>query len=218
LIQGALSIMVENKYEEVLIDGVTCVEFITGGKHQHKALVDKKTWDEYLHKLHWTAIKRNGNYFTIIASQDKLSVRLHRIIVEHEYLELDYWGKTIDHENNNTLDNRLANLRIYNSKLNATNIKSKFLSENNHLIHKLKNGGYKVHTNVFDEVVYKYFKELDDARIYRDQTVLPYVEKRVAEMIKKTRDIEFERGLRDKLENDERQNVLEVLKKYGIVE
>jgi hypothetical protein len=91
------------------------------------------------------------------------------------------------------------------------------MSENNHLIHKLKNGGYKVHTNIFDEVIYKYFKTLEAARIYRDQTVNPYVETRIAEMIEKTRNIEFERGLRDKLVNNERQEVLEVLKKYGIV-
>jgi hypothetical protein len=37
-------------------------------------------------------------------------------------------------------------------------------------------------------------------------------------MIKKTRDIEFERGLRDKLQNNGKDDVLKTLKKYGIIE
>ena len=209
--------MAENRYKEVIVDGVTCVEFETDGKNQVKVLVDIKAWTEYLHKYHWTAIQKD-NYFSIKSSKDKHSVRLHRVIVEHEYSELDYWGNTIDHINNNPLDNRLANLRIYNSKLNSTNIKSKYETDNNHLIHLQPSGGYKVHTNVFDETVYKNFQTLDEARIYRDEVVLPYIEKRIIEMKKKTRDIEFERGLRDKLDNLEKEEVFAVLRKYGFLE
>ena len=210
--------MVENKYKEVVVDGIVCIEFISDGKNQKSVLVDKKAWDEYLHEYHWTAIKKD-NYITIKSSKDKHSVRLHKIIVEHEYSELDYWGNTIDHKNNNPLDNRLANLRIYNSKLNSTNIKSKHQSDNNHLIHlQRRGGGYKVHTNVFDETIYKNFRTLEEARVYRDQVVIPYIETKVAEMIKKTRNIEFERGLRDKLNNNEKEEVLLILKKYGVVE
>jgi len=83
------------------------------------------------------------------------------------------------------------------------------------LIHKQLGGGYKVHTNVFDETIYKNFKTLEKARIYRDKVVIPYIETRVTEMMKKTRDIEFVRGLRDKLNNGEKDEVLEILKKYG---
>jgi hypothetical protein len=209
--------MAKNKYKEVLVDGITCIEFISDGKNQKRVFVDKKAWDEYLHEYHWTAIKKD-NHITIKSSKDKHSVRLYRVIVEHEYSELDYWGNTIDHKNNNPLDNRLANLRIYNSKLNATNIKSKFQSDNNHLIHVQPGGGYKVHTNVFDETIYKNFRTLEEARAYRDQVVIPYIEAKVTEMIKKTRDIEFERGLRGKLKNNEKEEILELLRKYGIVE
>jgi hypothetical protein len=207
--------MAKNAYKEVVFEGVTCVEFVTGGKNMKKVLVDKKAWEEYLHEYHWTAIKI-GNYISIKSSRNKHSVRLHRVIVEHENSELDYWGNTIDHRNNNPLDNRRANLRIYNSKLNATNIKSKYQLDNNHLIHKQPGVGYKVHTNIFDETIYKNFRTVDEARVYRDQVVIPYIQQRIAEMTKKSRDIEFERGLRDKLQNGEKEEVIVILKKYGV--
>jgi hypothetical protein len=208
--------MAKNQFREVVVDGVICVEFITDGKNQVKVLVDKKAWEDYLHEYHWTAIKKD-NYITIKSSRDKHSVRLHRVIVEHECSELDYWGNTIDHRNNNPLDNRLENLRIYNSKLNATNIKSKYQSDNNHLIHKQPGDAYKIHTNVFDETIYKHFRTVDEARAYRDEVVIPYIEKRIKEMTKKSRDIEFERGLRDKLQNNEKEEVLATIKRYGII-
>lgn len=209
--------MVKNKYKEVTIDNTDYIEFVTDGKYKVDVLVDKRTWDEYLHKYHWTAIKKD-KYFSIKSSKDKHSVRLHRVIIEHEYSEIDYWGNTIDHVNNNPLDNRLINLRIYNSKLNATNIKSKFVSDNNHLIHLQPNGGYKIHTNVFDETIYMNFQTLEEARIHRDQVVVPYIESRITAMKKKSRDIEFERGLRDKLDNKEKNEVLEILVKYRVIE
>ena len=136
-------------------------------------------------------------------SINKLSKGLHRVIVEHEKLEIDYWGNTIDHKNNNSLDNRSSNLRIYNSKLNTTNIKRKFDG-----IHRQHGGGYKVHINIFDEVVYKNFETKKEAQGWFAHEATPYIEAKIIEMIKKTRDIEFERGLRDKLNNNEKEEVL----------
>jgi len=209
--------MKKNKYKEVEIEGMPCIEFISGGKNQLRVLVDKEIWYSDLQNLHWTAIKKGKNV-TIKSSKDKHSVRLHRVIIEKKYLEIDYWGNTIDHINNDTLDNRLVNLRIYNSKLNATNIKSKFSSDNDHLIHKQPSGGYKVHTNIFDETIYRHFKTKEEAREYRDKEVIPYIEKRIMEMKKKTRDVEFERGLRDKLAEGEREEVLTILREYEILD
>jgi hypothetical protein len=208
--------MAKNEHKEVVIDGTACIEFKCDGKNQVWVLVDKITWDKYLHQYHWTAIKK-GNYITVKTSNKKHSLKLTKIIAEQEYSEIDYWGNTIDHINNNPLDNRLKNLRIYNSKLNATNIKSKFKTDNNHLIHEQPGGKYKVHTNIFDETLYRHFQTLDEARKYRDEHVIPYIENKIEEMKKKTRDIEFERGLRDKLKNSEMDEVLTILRKYGVV-
>jgi len=206
----------QNPHEEVVIDGVACIEFVTGGKYKKKVIVDKKAWGEYINQYHWTAIKK-GNRFEIKSSKDKLSVRLHRIIVEHEFLELDYWGTTIDHINGNPLDNRSINLRIYSSKLNSTNVQSKFSSDNRHMIHPQRNGKFKVHINVFDEVIYKNFGTLEEAQTWRDNVAIPMRDAKIEEMIKKTRDIEFERGLRDKIRNNEKMEVLEILKNYDIL-
>lgn len=212
-----MEIQAKNKFSEIIVDDEVCVEFITGGKIEIPVLVDKEAWYSYLYKYHWTIIKR-GNYYTVKSSNDKHPIRLHKFIIEHEYSELDYWGNTIDHINNNTFDNRLKNLAIANGKLNTTNIASKFQQENNHLIHKQRGDTYKVHTNINDETIYKGgFKTIEEARQYRDEVVIPYLEKIRTEMIKKQRDIEFERGLRDKLDNGEISEVHEILKKYNIM-
>lgn len=212
-----MEIHAKNEFSEILMDGEVCVEFITGGQRKLPVLVDKAAWYEYLSEYHWTINKR-GNYFTVKSSKDKHSIRLHKFIIEHEYSELDYWGNTIDHINNNTLDNRLKNLAIANGKLNTTNIASKFRQENNHLIHKQKGDTYKVHTNINDETIYRGgFKTIEEARQFRDEEVLPYLLEVRNEMIKKQRDIEFERGLRDKLDNNEISEVHKILKKYKII-
>ncbi len=214
----------KNEYSLKKLDGKDYIVFITGGKYNVEVIVDVSTWEKYLHKYHWTAIKK-GNYITVKTSTNKHSVRIHRMIIENEYSEIDYWGNTIDHINSNPLDNRLENLRIYNSKLNTTNIKSKYFEDDMNLIYpqtyKAKGKkvihGYKVHTNVFDETIYKNFSTIDEARHYRDNVVLPYIEKRVYELKKKTRDVEFERGLRDKISNNEMDEILSVLKKYQVI-
>lgn len=211
-----------NNYVVKFIDNKNCIIFVTGGKNQVEVIVDLETWQNYLHKYHWTAIK-NDNYIQVKTSVNKHSVRLHRMIVENEYSEIDYWGNTIDHINNNPLDNRIANLRIYNSKLNSTNIRSKYADEGLHLIYpqlsKVNDEkivcGYKVHTNIFDETVYKNFQTVEEAIKYRDSVVLPYIEIRLNDLIKKTRNIEFERGLRDKLNNNEVEEIISILEKYN---
>lgn len=213
----------KNKFKKVIIKNEEYIEFITGGKNSIPVLVDIEPWEKYLYKYHWTAIKKE-KYYTVKTSINKHSVRIHRMIIEKEFDEVDYWGNTIDHINNNTLDNRLINLRIYNAKLNSTNIKSKYLKDDLHLIypqvHK-KNGvnviyGYKVHTNIFDETIYKSFRTIEEAKIYRNLEILPYIQKRIDEMIKKTRDIEFERGLKNKILNNELGEIVSILNKYGI--
>lgn len=78
---------------------------------------------------------------------------------------------------------------------------------------KQPNGGYTVQTNVFDETIYANIRTKRGTWAYRDQYVGPLVESRIAEMLKKTRDIEFERGLRDKLKQCQGDKVLGILGK-----
>ena len=214
----------KNQYEYISLDGEPCVELVTNGKHKHKVLVDKDLWETYLCKFNWTACIPVKNYVRVRTSINRRTVVLARVIIEHVYDEVDYWGNAIDHVNNNSLDNRLSNLRIFSNKLNSTNIKSKYFETNMHHIFPNYNinskgerciTGYKVQTNVFDESIYKAFKTLEEAIIHRDTIVIPYIEERIIAMIKKTRDIELERGLKNKLEHNELEEIKEIVEKYG---
>jgi hypothetical protein len=188
-------------------------------------IVDARVWDEYVNKYNWTILKNRNGYYTVKTSIKNLSVRLYRMIGEKEFDELDYWGNTFDHINNNPLDNRIKNLQISNSKLNSTNILSKNQQDDMHHIfpqysRRLTGNiitSYKVHKNIFDEVVYRNFPTIELAKSYRDNELLPYVNNRIVDMKKKTRDIEFERGLRDKLVANEKGEIIEILRKYNII-
>lgn len=86
--------------------------------------------------------------------------------------------------------------------------------------------GFKIHYNLAGKTYYKYFgaatyggaeKALEAAKKYRDEEVPKEREKIINEMIKKTRNIEFRRGLRDMLIAGEKSEVIAVLKEYGLV-
>ena len=216
--------MANNPYQYIIYEGGECVEFETVGKYKYKTIVDRDIWDEYLKNFSWTATVR-GKRINIKTSDDKQSKTIWRMIVEHKCSELDYWGSTIDHVNNNPLDNRFCNLRVFNTSiLNTTNVASKYTADDMQFIHK-QTSGYKIHYNIAGETFYKHFKfsdyksktaTLKAARKYRNEEVIPNREHKIKEMIKKTRDIEFERGLRDKLENGEQSEVESIVNKYGI--
>ena len=219
-----------NFYEEKIIDGKECVVFQTVGKEVPSVIVDKKCWYEYLKCYSWTAIK-NGSRINVKTSIDKQSNSLWRVIVEHEYDELDWWGATVDHINNNPLDNRICNLRLYNAAiLNSSNVSSKYEKDGMQYIHRNgdKNNprGFKIHYNLAGGTFYKNFgiseygsleKALEVAREYRDGVVMNEREKVINEMLRKTRYIEFERGLRDMLRAGEKEDVVEILKAYNLL-
>jgi hypothetical protein len=147
-----------NFYEEKIIDGKECVVFQTVGKEVHSVIVDKKCWYEYLKCYSWTAIK-NGSRINVKTSIDKQSNSLWRVIVEHEYDELDWWGATVDHINNNPLDNRICNLRLYNAAiLNSSNVSSKYEKDGMQYIHrngdKNNPSGFKIHYNLAGRTFY----------------------------------------------------------------
>ena len=215
----------KNTFAYVDFEGQECVCFQTVGKYKYDVLVDRSAWDKYLSQFTWTvSMQSEGKRAAVKTSIDKQTVFLWRLIIEHEKDEIDYWGKTIDHINNDPLDNRLSNLRIYNAILNSTNISSKFSAEDRQYIHKVV-GGYKIHYNLGGKTFYWFFgskkygsseKALLAAKEYRDRVVLPDRARRIGELERKSRNIEFERGLRDKIKAGEKDEVITLLKKYDI--
>ncbi|MCI2105416.1 MAG: hypothetical protein LKK00_01665 [Intestinimonas sp.] len=221
--------MAINPYRYLTYEGEECVEFETVGKNKFKVIVDKKCWDEYLSNYSWTAIISKSRV-NVKTSINKQSQRIWRLIIEHEKEEIDYWGSTIDHENNNPLDNRLSNLRIFNtSLLNTTNVSSKYKKSDMQYIHKQgrpKIVGYKVHYNLGGKTFYKNFSirdygseeaALSAAKQYRDNVVLKSREKTINDLVKKCRDVEFERGLKNKIQASEIDEIIKILKKYGFI-
>jgi hypothetical protein len=221
--------MATNPYKYLIYEGEECVEFETIGKNHYKVIVNKSCWDEYLSDFSWTAIVSNSRV-NVKTSINKQSQRLWRLIVEHGFEEIDYWGSTIDHINNNALDNRISNLRIFNtSLLNTTNINSKYKEKDMQYIHKQGRPiltGYKVHYNLGGETFYKNFSireygseqaALLEAKKYRDENVIKSRNRKIESLIKKCRDIEFERGLKNKLKAHEMDEIKEILKKYSLI-
>ena len=219
----------ENKFREVMYDGEECIVFQTIGVNVYDVIVDKKMWYDLLKNYSWTALK-SGNRVTVKTSINNTSITIWKVIIQNTKSELDIWGTTIDHINNNPLDNRLSNLRIYNSAiLNSANVASKYKNDDMQYIQPQKSSGringYKVHYNVGGKVYYKHFgireyktetAALEAAKKYRDEECVKSKEAIIQSMIKKTRDIEFERGLRDKINAGEITEVIDILKKYGI--
>lgn len=219
----------DNPFEYVTYEGEKCVRFTTTGKHKFSVIVDKAAWDRYLCNHSWsvTMDKKSGRA-SVKTSIENQTVFLWRFIIEHEKDEIDYWGTTIDHINNNPLDNRLSNLRIYNAMLNGSNVSSKFDDEDRRFIHEVKggSGGYKIHYSLGGKPYYVDFfsiakygsKEaaLEAAKEYRDKYVIADREQKIEEIKHKLRNIEFERGLRDKIVAGEIDEILDVLHKYEV--
>ena len=65
------------------------------------------------------------------------------------------------------------------------------------------------------KLIIKISKSLEDAKDYRNREVPKNRNRVLEDLIKKNRDIEFERGFKDKLKNGEIEEITEIMSNYG---
>lgn len=202
----------KNEYKIIEIDGKYYVEFVTNGKYQVNVIVDIEPWNNYLGQLNWTVCKQ-GKRMEVKTSIGGSSIALHRYIVRKEFTELETYNRTVDHKNNNNLDNRIENFKLSNARLNGLNKAS-----DKNYIYAPKGYGkkYKVQMNIDEKMYFAHFSTIEECEKYRDEVLMPIKEREIRLMEKKDRDIEFERGLVNKIQNGELDEIMAVLKKYNI--
>ena len=218
-----------NTFQYIEYEGQECVKFQTTGKYNVDVIVDKDSWDKYLSNHTWTVSMSKSGRASVKTSIENDTVFIWSFIIEHEYDEVEYWGQTIDHVNNNPLDNRRSNLRIYNAMLNGSNVSSKFDHDDSRFIHEVKRANgtlscYKIHYNLGGKAFYVRSFSVQEygspdaalaaAKAYRDQYIIPDRERMIKEIEHKARSIEFERGLRRKIRAGETAVIIQTLQKY----
>jgi hypothetical protein len=217
-----------NEYDYVKIEGEVCVRFKTKGKHTAYVIVDKELWDVYLSGYSWIGGKSlSGRIDAKTTVEGGAQWCLYKLIVDKQFDELDSWNRTIDHKNHDPLDNRKSNLIPCPPILNSANLSSKYTSTDEMYIRKQSFGGYKFECYIAKERCYRQFSpktygsdELayKAAKEYRDHWLKFERPALIVKAEKKCRIIEFERGLRDMLRNDEQTDIASILAKYGINE
>lgn len=212
--------MAKNTFKQDIFEGEKVVIFTTNGKYTYDVMVDERIWFEYLHMHSWTVNKKADGRLEIKTSIKSVSKALYRIIAEKEFGEILTYNRQIDHINRNALDNRIKNLRPVCQRFNANNISSKrdliFFRRHRYKNKLYEKGVYVVQTNINGEIYIKSFTTMNAAEEYRDNVIKPLKEKELEKIVKKDRDIEFERGLLMKLQHGELDEIKSVLLKYGL--
>lgn len=210
-----------NKYKYIIIDGKEYISVTTNGINKKDFIVDKNLWNKYLHKYNWTcqikALGRKTDIIYITTTINNCQRTITDIIFENEYDEIDRYNMVVDHINNNRLDNRMCNLRLVCRDINMANINGKLLYEYKtyYLVSATINK-----EKIFKTFSFKKYNGKENALIEANKYIkyIKYLkEQYIKDSYKKHRDLSFEQSLRNKIANNEIEEIKTILMKYEII-
>jgi hypothetical protein len=115
-------------------------------------VIDKAIIDiEDVPKVQYRKWRKNGNGYCI-TEKDRRHIFLHRVVLNTD--------KTVDHINENKLDNRKGNLRICTKSTNQMNVakyKGYYQTKNGSWLAKIKMHGKQLHLGIFQSEQEAYF-------------------------------------------------------------
>lgn len=209
-----LNSLVRKNYDfQLYPDNDTVFVNIKGGK----IIIDLDFFENIFVFYNWRV--RNGSHKKYITAHTENGPKdLHQMVIGYYCDEIDYFGLVIDHINGNTFDNRICNLRAITSTSNAMN------TSRGGVVFEKKNNTYVAQKMLNGKLIQERFrvknypsKELcfEAATNYYKEEILPKIEVEISSIEDKRKNIEFERGLRQKTNNGEWNDVCEILSRYG---
>ncbi len=107
------AIIVEGMKNPIKIIKNKMIMYCIGGKKVYECLLDSNVLPKLLYQGAWVAHTRRG--------RDEIYFRTGKHTSLHRFLTSCPKGKVVDHENRNSLDNRITNLRVTNQGINMLN-------------------------------------------------------------------------------------------------
>lgn len=145
---------------------------------------------------------------------------LHLLIFKYYYGELFLIGRNIDHINRNKLDCRIRNLRSLSIAANMKNTIGKYITKSSKFKYRVRyKDNHKDINKTFSIKDYKNEEEcIEKIQDYIDKEIVQYKENAIKDEMKKIRDVELERGIIEKRNNGEYDEIYTIILKHVNIE
>ena len=170
-------------------------------------VVDKEDYYKIVAKDKWSI---QGGYVRSTTNHNISS--LHNAICEYYYDLIDIKGLTIDHIDRDKLNNRKSNFRFVPTYINSFNKDVPSITKNNNMISFRGRINYKVYSIKRTLDIPGAIQEVEE---FADNFMLMR-ERYIDNEIKEYYQIEFERGLKNMIKNNQMDKIKEILNRYNI--